>query len=145
MRILVHRREVDLCAVNSDYKKTFRSSKTAVKILCTKCIEVFKVFRFFLRSLHQSICLIGCSNSDYFPKTALTTWNFKGRGSVLNCQIGTESWNKFQTTLILPHINSYPTALPYGNGMVLHFYQQQESSTTKTVHKVINKGLKTYV
>ena len=43
------------------------------------------------------------------------------------------------------HINPYPTAFPYGNGMVLHFYQQQESSTTKTVHKVINKGLKTYV
>ena len=42
-------------------------------------------------------------------------------------------------------INHYPTAFPYGNGMVLHFYQQQESSTTKTVHKVINKGLKTYV
>ena len=41
-------------------------------------------------------------------------------------------------------INPYPTAFPYGNGMVLH-YQQQESSTTKTVHKVINKGLKTYV
>ena len=39
----------------------------------------------------------------------------------------------------------YPTAFPYGNGMVLHFYQQQESSTTKTVHKVINKRLKTYV
>ena len=44
-----------------------------------------------------------------------------------------------------PCINPYPTAFPYGNGMVLHFYQQQESSTTKTVHKVINKGLKTYV
>ena len=42
-------------------------------------------------------------------------------------------------------INPYPTAFPYGNGMVLHFYQQQESSTTKTVHKVISKGLKTYV
>ena len=42
-------------------------------------------------------------------------------------------------------INHYPTAFPYGNGMVLHFYHQQESSTTKTVHKVINKGLKTYV
>ena len=42
-------------------------------------------------------------------------------------------------------INTYPTAFPYGNGMVLHFYQQQESSTTKTVHKVINKGLKAYV
>ena len=41
--------------------------------------------------------------------------------------------------------NPYPTAFPYGNGMVLHFYQQQESSTTKSVHKVINKGLKTYV
>ena len=41
--------------------------------------------------------------------------------------------------------NPYPTAFPYGNGMVLHFYQQQESSKTKTVHKVINKGLKTYV
>ena len=42
-------------------------------------------------------------------------------------------------------INPYPTAFPYGNGMVLHFYQQQESSTTKTVHKVIHMGLKTYV
>ena len=39
----------------------------------------------------------------------------------------------------------YPTAFPYGNGMVLQFYQQQDSSTTKTVHKVINKGLKAYV
>ena len=43
------------------------------------------------------------------------------------------------------HFNPYPTAFPYGNGMVLHFYQQQESSMTKTVHKVINKGLKAYV
>ena len=45
----------------------------------------------------------------------------------------------------ISNINPYPTAFPYGNGMVLHFYQQQESSMTKTVHKVINKGLKTYV
>ena len=44
-----------------------------------------------------------------------------------------------------PHFNPYPSAFPYGNGMVLHFYQQQESSTTKTVHRVINKGLKAYV
>ena len=43
------------------------------------------------------------------------------------------------------NINPYPTAFPYGNGTVLHFYQQQKSSTTKTVHKVINKGLKAYV
>ena len=47
--------------------------------------------------------------------------------------------------VVLFLFNPYPTAFPYGNGMVLHFYQQQESSTTKTVHKVINKGLKTYV
>ena len=43
------------------------------------------------------------------------------------------------------YFNPYPTAFPYGNGMVLHFHQQQESSTTKTVYKVINKGLKAYV
>ena len=42
-------------------------------------------------------------------------------------------------------VNPYPTAFPYGNGMVLHLYQPQESSTTKTVYKVINKGLKAYV
>ena len=52
------------------------------------------------------------------------------------------SWSRRKWQII---INPYPTAFPYGNGMVLHFYQQQESSTTKTVHKVINKGLKTYV
>ena len=48
-------------------------------------------------------------------------------------------------TTIPGKFNPYPTAFPYGNGMVLHFYQQQESSTTKTVHRVINKGLKAYV
>ena len=42
------------------------------------------------------------------------------------------------------NFNPYPTAFPYGNGMVLHFYEQQESSMTKTVHKVINRGLKAY-
>ena len=52
---------------------------------------------------------------------------------------------KIYSTKQLGKINPHPTAFPYGNGMVLHFYQQQESSTTKTVHKVINKGLKTYV
>ena len=46
---------------------------------------------------------------------------------------------------LILRLNPYPTAFPYGNGMVLHFYQQQESSTSKSVHKVINKGLKTYV
>ena len=51
----------------------------------------------------------------------------------------------FKTIMYSSVFNPYPTAFPYGNGMVLHFYQQQESSTTKTVHKVIKKGLKTYV
>jgi len=45
----------------------------------------------------------------------------------------------------MTEIKPYPTAFPYGNGMVLHFYQQKESSTTETVHRVINKGLKAYV
>ena len=53
--------------------------------------------------------------------------------------------NKFEISDWQLTDNPYPTAFPYGNGMVLHFYQQQESSTTKTAHKVINKGLKTYV
>ena len=53
--------------------------------------------------------------------------------------------NKSGPHQIATVFNPYPTAFPYGNGMVLHFYQQQESSTTKTVHKVINKGLKTYI
>ena len=55
------------------------------------------------------------------------------------------TWHSRNMTILVVQINPYPTAFPYGNGMVLHFYQQQESSTTKTVHKVINKGLKTYV
>ena len=54
-------------------------------------------------------------------------------------------WRKSADLTSIQYINPYPTAFPYGNGMVLHFYQQQESSTTKTVHKVINKGLKAYV
>ena len=54
------------------------------------------------------------------------------------------AWTLQKLSSVL-NVNPYPTAFPYGNGMVLHFYQQQESSTTKTVHKVINKGLKTYV
>ena len=64
---------------------------------------------------------------------------------ILNLGLGgTESSYVSDASPVL-QINPYPTAFPYGNGMVLHFYQQQESSTTKTVHKVINKGLKTYV
>ena len=66
--------------------------------------------------------------SDGSEKRCWEYWNYEGG----------------RRTLVV-NINPYPTAFPYGNGMVLHFYQQQESSMTKTVHKVINKGLKTYV
>ena len=60
--------------------------------------------------------------------------------------IGFNEWvNEWMNDLWRQQHNPYPTAFPYGNGMVLHFYQQQESTTTKTVYKVINKGLKTYV
>ena len=52
---------------------------------------------------------------------------------------------RYKSVVLAVSFNPYPTAFPYGNGMILHFYQQQESSTTKTVHKVINKRLKTYV
>ena len=55
------------------------------------------------------------------------------------------AYKRYRNLANLIRINPYPTAFPYGNGMVLHFYQQQESSTTKTVHKVINRGLKAYV
>ena len=66
--------------------------------------------------------------------------------SICNAVLDYESWGpKMYFALGQKYLNPYPTAFPYGNGMVLHFYQQQESSTTKTVHKVINKGLKTYV
>ena len=73
--------------------------------------------------------------------------NMSEQPSWLKNEINTP--NKIQDMLPLSLyadlVNPYPTAFPYGNGTVLHFYQQQESSTTKTVHKVINKGLKTYV
>ena len=62
-------------------------------------------------------------------------------GDCLLQQTITQNKRMLYQLLFIP----YPTAFLYGNGMVLKFYQQQESSTTKTVHKVINKGLKAYV
>ena len=69
-------------------------------------------------------------------------WETTKKNHILKAEKGSMFWHKF---LLGKYVIPYPTAFPYGNGMVLHFYQQQESSTTKTVHKVINKGLKTYV
>ena len=64
-------------------------------------------------------------------------------GSFLSDSTGKSRYEMLDS--VRQDVNPYPTSFPYGNGMVLHFYQQQESSTTKTVHKVITKGLKAYV
>ena len=87
----------------------------------------------------DSTCLVSCSvvwswGSDWLVK------GLSGRITIIF-----EAWINLSSILCVVRYNPYSTAFPYGNGMVLHFYQQQESSTTKTVHKVINKGLKTYV
>ena len=75
-----------------------------------------------------------------------STWNLSPNAAyVYYCANETVHGKPVLVNMGKMKVNPYPTAFPYGNGMVLHFYQQQESSTTKTVHKVINKGLKTYV
>ena len=66
-------------------------------------------------------------------------------GGETDTRLGITHWSGLVVGFYILSINPYPTPFPYGNSMVLHFYQQQESSTTKTVHKVINKGLKAYV
>ena len=81
------------------------------------------------------------------PKIYTANTDFSYANQLLRLQ-ETMKWaarEEVSSLVFLDYINPYPIAFPYGNGMVLHFYQQQESSTTKTVHKVINKGLKTYV
>ena len=76
--------------------------------------------------------------------SALTVTDFLNK--LRNFQLLSDSGLRATASeFVLGLINPYPTAFPYGNGMVLHFYQQQESSTTKTVHKVISKGLTAYV
>ena len=73
----------------------------------------------------------------YFNTTPTPSYRHAVYRDIFTCSC---AWTQYFERII-----PYPTTFPYGNGMVLHFYQQQESSTTKTVHKVINKGLKTYV
>ena len=78
-----------------------------------------------------------CKEYESYKKFSLTNAEEVAMNTI-NISTAYNFGNKFT---IIP----YPTAFPYGNGMVLHFYQQQESSMTETVHKVINKGLKAYV
>ena len=110
-------------------------------------VYCFKFKLYFLASnLHLFLFLnfrpvlnIVCFLHTYSPMKMEQTpklWHIK---------FGNYPHESIKFTLTSISINPYPTAFPYGNVMVLHFYQQQESSTTKTVHKVINKGLKTYL
>ena len=152
---------MDLFWGNSHYSSTnFRLQKRIIRIIVgiggrDSCREHFKKLK-ILPSQSQYILsplLFVINNRDYFianseihnintrtksnlhqPISNLSTYQ---KGTYYS---GIKVYNSLPT-----QINPYPTAFPYGNGMVLHFYQQQESSTTKTVHKVINKGLKTYV
>ena len=97
------------------------------------------------------------TNSFYRHKdTNKFTWEARGTKSIIDCIIiidrlksNIEETSVFRGSeidsdhkLVESKFNPYPTAFPYGNGMILHFYQQQESSTTKTVHSFINKDLK---
>ena len=93
--------------------------------------------------------LDGCGNPEFDSRTVQPVGSCYTNYAIPSHRIGKLKSHIFKDIprepLIYVIINPYPTAFPYGNDMVLHFYQQQESSTTKTVHKVINKGLKTYV
>ena len=94
-------------------------------------------FHFFFDTQRSKHFFSGCNGSSLY-QCRVNCRNRKAEGTI-------KHGNCYCCHFFRPSINPYPTAFPYGNGMVLHFFQQQESSTTKTVHKVINKGLKTYV
>ena len=110
--------------------------------LCAKCRAVFR-YRGYVKfeGFCYSFCLDFYSSvlGDRYPILLFIIKHIRKNRPL--------AYPQFQRqTPYFVHTNiPYPTAFPYGNGMVLHFYQQQESSTTKTVHKVINKRLKTYV
>ena len=97
--------------------------------------DTLRVYAIYSSTTTQHLITIRCIKTKYGQQQRLLKDNF----NIVNLKSLTSGF------FPLTSVNPYPTAFPYGNGMVLHFYQQQESSTTKTVHKVINKRLKTYV
>ena len=123
------------CFIISAFPLPF-SSTAIVSFFFLSTFLFFFLFPFLLLCVSSSLF----SEISLQVSVPLTFWGFCiWHPSVLRANI----WNN--VCILSCSIILYPTAFPYGNGMVLHFYQQQESSTTKTVHKVINKGLKAYV
>ena len=113
---------------------------TDTRILMGTCYKLFFV-KHFIHKL--SVCTVLCKLQVYLLVVSDSlNFYFKHFSNFFFFAVLEVLLMSTSSTLV---VNPYPTALPYGNGMVLHFYHQQESSMTKTVHKVINKGLKTYV
>ena len=131
---------------------------------CLKSVKALCWIKSFLQAFYTSFRWLLVVCSEMFLRSILQSWLYRPMPVCHNfCGVcrGRVTWAGLYIAAIgmalLPlgsprngqtainPFNPYPTAFPYGNGMVLHFYQQQESSTTKTVHKVINKRLKTYV
>ena len=102
--------------------------------------DLFEVIQFLMIFSHYSVHVVPTGYSVTTAVSYLLASEDRV-GPRKSCSSGL-SEHLSRSTIV---VNPYPTAFPYGNGTVLHFYQQQESSTTKTVHKVINKRLKTYV
>ena len=148
--------------VHSLLRRRFASLFREVKTLVTSCLSLvlnvvslgqlglvpLSVTRgFYTRSLFVTLSLNQAVLQKLtFSHVIAKFLAFCGTRNFIMIITRCRQWNIMLRQLLTVHIiNPYPTAFPYGNGMVLHFYQQQESSTTKTVHKVINKGLKAYV
>ena len=122
------------CCVYLKVKKDIHM--TVFRNMCLFCTVQCKMSKYHFQPGHSLAC---------FAVTCMTLSKSARSFMCLEGMAVEQNLNKIINLYCLlgSHI-PYPTAFPYGNGMVLHFYQQQESSTTKTVHKVINKGLKAY-
>ena len=147
--------------MSTSSQQTMTQDELPLKMMKIRAISVSDCREQFGRSSGQQLCNVLASwmysliwwNTEHYCNFIHTN-HPKLQSWIVLCIY--HKWLKLQNLFLIlensqdffyptSSINPYPTAFPYGNGMVLHFYQQQESSTTKTVHKVINKGLKTYV
>ena len=110
-----------------------RKQATATKLWLLQATQKKNSGLFFPSNQVSAATMTSASDEKWWPFSCFFS------------RVGLRTYQHPCVCLMIFLFNPYPTAFPCGSGMVLHFYQQQESSTTKTVHKVINKGLKTYV